>query len=253
MSYSSSPNSPSSGQPRIQAYQQYQQRQQPGHQQQYQHHQQQHPSQQQQQQYQQQQQQQHIQSLAVWSPSVPVNASVSPLPSSQAPVQISGPLDLKTRGPHPILPPLKNTHPPPRQNAGPARSASLRRQLSQNGLRQQTSSPSLNHTYNNTNDPENNYNNTNQQQQQQYYPQQDSADSRPPYSPSSSASSIQYSGYGRGPSSSPGSGSEGGSSSSRMPPMSQNDSHLSPASSPVLSRSNSKINYSSPLLRSHSR
>ncbi|KAF9137133.1 hypothetical protein BGX30_010530 [Mortierella sp. GBA39] len=192
--------------------------------------------------------------LAVWSPSVPVNASVSPLPSSQAPVLISGPLDLKTRGPHPILPPLKNTHPPPRQSTGPSRSASLRRQLSQNSLRQQTSSPSPNQSYNNSNDPENNFNNINQhQQQQQYYPQQDSADSRPPFSPSSSTSSIQYSNYGRGPSSSPGSGSEGGSGSSRMLPMSQNDSHLSPSSSPGLSRSNSRVNYSSPLLRSHSR
>ncbi|KAF9543528.1 hypothetical protein EC957_000806 [Mortierella hygrophila] len=195
-----------------------------------------------------------MQSLSVWSPSVPVNASVSPLPSSQAPVLISGPLDLKTRGPHPILPPLKNTHPPPRQSTGPARSASLRRQLSQNSIRQQTSSPSPNQSYNNSNDPENNFNNINQhQQQQQYYPQQDSADSRPPFSSSSSTSSIQYSNYGRGPSSSPGSGSEGGNGSSRMLPMSQNDSHLSPSSSPGLSRSNSRINYSSPLLRSHSR
>ncbi|KAG0284055.1 hypothetical protein BGZ96_011597 [Linnemannia gamsii] len=38
-----------------------------------------------------------------------------------------------------------------------------------------------------------------------------------------------------------------------MPTISQNEVHLSPASSPGLSRSNSKINYSSPLLRSHSR
>ncbi|KAF9923768.1 hypothetical protein FBU30_006176 [Linnemannia zychae] len=233
MSYPQSPNSPSSGQPRMQAYQQYQQRQQQGQQ----HHQQ----QQSQQQYQQQLQQQHIQSLAAWSPSVPVNASVSPLPSSQTPLQISGPLDLKTRGPQPILPPLKNTLPPPRQNTGPARSASLRRQLSQNGPRQQTSSPNLNQSYN---DQDNNDHNDSNQQ---YYPQQDSIDSHQPYSPSSSAFSTYG---GRGPSSSPGSNSEG---SSRMPPQSQNDSHLSPASSPSLQRSNSKINYSSPLLRSHSR
>ncbi|KAF9900075.1 hypothetical protein EC991_007943 [Linnemannia zychae] len=38
-----------------------------------------------------------------------------------------------------------------------------------------------------------------------------------------------------------------------MPPLSQNDSLLSPVPSPGLQRSNSKINYSSPLLRSHSR
>ncbi|KAG0270296.1 hypothetical protein BGZ95_001743, partial [Linnemannia exigua] len=264
MSYSPSPNSPSSGQPRQnQAYQQYQRQQQqpqPGQQQQQQQYQQQYQQQNQQnqqqnqqqyQQHQQQMQQQHIQSLAVWSPSVPVNASVSPLSSSQTPVQISGPLDLKTRGPHPILPPLKNTHPPPRQNTGPIRSASLRRQLSQNGLRQQNSSPSLNQSYNDNDNNDNNNNHQQQQQQQQYYSQQDNPDSRPPYSPNSSTTSTQFSAYGRGPSSSPASSSEG---SSRMPPSSsQNDSLLSPVSSPSLQRSNSKINYSSPLLRSHSR
>ncbi|KAF9361521.1 hypothetical protein BGX26_002026 [Mortierella sp. AD094] len=247
------PTSPSNSSSRpIQAYQQFLQQQQEQQQQQQQ--QQQPQQQQQQQQYQyQQQRQQAQQNPAVWSPSVPNYAasSVSPQsPSSQ--YNISGPLDLKTSGVQPVLPPVKDAQPPPRSNA-PSRNTSLRRHPSQNGLHHQQSGGSLNHAFNS-------YDGLSQIEedgnQRNYHSYQDNpgSDQRQPYSPypnqnspytrtqpypgnSSTTSSINSSEYFDNKAASP----------------SDSASLLTVSSSSGLQRSNSKVNYSSPLLRSQSR
>ncbi|CAO3569773.1 unnamed protein product [Mortierella alpina] len=267
MSYSpqrTSPPSSNSPSRQLQSYQQHLQHQQQ--QQQQQHQQQQLLQYQQYQQHQQQQQQQHLQSLAVWSPSVPTSSLPPSSPSSpsasQGPVNISGPLDLKTSAPQPILPPVKNTLPPPRPGGSPSRSASLRRQLSQNSSRPHGASSSQSQTHSS-----NDLTDDNNGRSQDPYNHSSStmvdgvgAEHRP--SSSFNSNSPQYSGYSRTLPSTPGSASGSGSSSahssgyfdgSKSGAQPDSSSLLSVQSSPGLQRSNSKVNYSSPLLRSHSR
>ncbi|KAG0041447.1 hypothetical protein BGZ83_001793 [Gryganskiella cystojenkinii] len=251
----------------------------------YQQYKQQHHHQQQQQQQQQppfSPQQQHLQSLAVWSPSVPAHAPSGPSspspPSSSGSLNISGPLDLRTHGPHPILPPVKNALPPPSRPGTSSRATSLRRQLSQNGIRQQSSSSSLNQSY--SSNPDNSAyhppmpdHHSQQQQQQQQYQQQDSLNYSSTHS--SASTSPMPSPYLRTPSSVQGGpnnnngGNNGGSANlndyfeTRTQHQQDSSSSLLSASSSSpsspgggsggLQRSNSKVNYSSPLLRSHSR
>ncbi|GJJ77875.1 hypothetical protein EMPS_10234 [Entomortierella parvispora] len=228
----SNPHSPTR---QMQAYQQYRQEQQ-----------QQQPS----------PQQQHIQSLAVWSPSVPAGASGPPSPSSSSSsnsgsINISGPLDLKTQGPHPILPPVKQALPPSRPGT-PSRATSLRRQLSQSGLRQQNSYSSLNQSYDSN--PANGPNPGNS-----HPPMPDPQDPTQSPTHSSASSSPLPSPFLRTPASTPGGtasyGSGNASSNDYFENRSQSSqqdgsSLLSISTSPSLQRSNSKVNYSSPLFRS---
>ncbi|KAF9418173.1 hypothetical protein BGZ76_004438, partial [Entomortierella beljakovae] len=232
----SSPSSPTSTPPRaMHAYQQYLQQQQqqilnPQPQKhQYQHHQYSTHLQYQHRQQQPQQQQQHqsVQNLAVWAPSVPnyATAPASQPPSPGGPLSISGPLDLKTSGVQPILPPVMDAHPPPR-SATPSRSSSLRRHPSQNGPRRQQSGTTLNQTFNNeVEDNESNQENLWSQNSQ----------------------------YNRTQSSTPGNVSANDCANStedsdKPTSLNESASHLSAN----LQRSNTKFNYSSPLLRSGS-
>ncbi|KAF9115802.1 hypothetical protein BGX27_006414 [Mortierella sp. AM989] len=254
----SSPTSPTNSSSRpMQAYQQYMQQQQQQQQQSPQSHQQQHPQNQhnqyQQHQQQQQQQQQPAQNLAVWSPSVPNYAtapSVASAPSSGQ-LNISGPLDLKSNGVQPILPPIKDAHPPPPRSNTPSRNTSLRRHPSQNSIPHQRSTGTLNQSFNNYNGTPHVDIEVARQSQQNHYPYQDNLGSdqhQPPFSP-----------YGRNQPSTPGSMSTFGGAHSneyfdnKAASPSDPVSLRTVASSPNLQRSNSRINYSSPLLRSQSR
>ncbi|KAF9570559.1 hypothetical protein EC968_001678 [Mortierella alpina] len=260
MSYNpqrTSPPSSSNPSRQLQSYQQHLQQQQ-----QQQHQQQQQKQYQQYQQHQQQQQQQP-------SPSVPTSSlppSSSSSSASPGPINISGPLDLKTSAPQPILPPVKNTLPPPRPGGSPSRSASLRRQLSQNSSRPQGAPSSLSQTHISNDLTEDN--NARSQDSHNYSNSTINDGMGTEHRPSNSfnSQSPQSSGYSRTQPSTPGSvsgsGSGSGSSSahssgyfdgSKSGTQLDSSSLLSVQSSPGLQRSNSKINYSSPLLRSHSR
>ncbi|KAF9949339.1 hypothetical protein BGZ72_008864 [Mortierella alpina] len=257
-----SPPSSNNSSRQLQAYQQHLQQQQ-----QQQHHQQQQQLQYQQyQQHQLQQQQQHLQSLAVWSPSVPTSSlppSASSSPASPGPVNISGPLDLKTSAPQPILPPVKNTLPPPRPGGTPSRSASLRRQLSQNSTRPHGAPSSLSQTHSSNDLTDDNTSRSNESHNYSNSISDGVGSEQRPSNSFNSNSSSPYSGYNRTQPSTPGSsGSGSGSNSahssgyfdgSKNAAQPDSSSLLSVQSSPSLQRSNSKVNYSSPLLRSHSR
>ncbi|KAI7816894.1 hypothetical protein BC939DRAFT_467472 [Gamsiella multidivaricata] len=199
--------------------------------------------------HQQQPQQQAPQNLAVWSPSMPAHlqdqgqgqAHVSSGPPSPGTLNISGPLDLKTASPQPILPPIRDAHPPPRLNT-PQRNASLRRMPSQNGPRHPPS-PSGVHPQDSDNNPNENNDGVPHQESQ-------------PYSSNSNPSNI------RSQASSPESSAQTSSSAHSSSYFdSKPSSQIDPVSllttttpsSPGLQRSNSRINYSSPLLRSQSR
>ncbi|KAK3806385.1 MAG: hypothetical protein J3Q66DRAFT_119471, partial [Benniella sp.] len=130
---------------------------------------------------------------------------------------ISGPLGLKTSDPQPSLPPIRDVQPPPARSI-PQRAASLRRQPSQTGPRYQQ--PSINTS--NIPIPIN-----------------------PSYPDNDTQTQGGYSG----------SSSPYNSSQIRLPATPGGSLHPGETSqeSTGLQRSNSKVNYSSPLFRSHSR
>ncbi|KAF9917021.1 hypothetical protein BX616_002163 [Lobosporangium transversale] len=202
---------------------------------------------------------------AARSPNMPTYAPSGPQSELPSPttnqINISGPLDLKTSGPQPILPPVRDAHPPPRPSL-PSRSASLRRAPSQNAQRQESSAGSVNHTLNSqevTTASSVNGENQNQNNQQSHQQGNLASDQYQPPSPYSNQTSPQNSPSIRTQPNSPGNDNHPGTSptssyfDNKSSTQSDNASLLTVASSSGLQRSNSKINYSSPLLRHQSR
>ncbi|KAF9995270.1 hypothetical protein BGZ79_011028 [Entomortierella chlamydospora] len=180
---------------------------------------------------QQEQQRQQQSNPAVWSPSVPNYAAASASPQSpSSQYNISGPLDLKTSGVQPILPPIKDVQ--PRSNI-PSRNTSLRRHPSQNGLHHQQSGGSLNQSFNS-------YDSLSHIEEDGDHQDNPGSDQRPyfraPPGHNSTTSSVNSSEYIDNKAASP-----------------SDSAPLTASSYSGLQRSNSKINYSSPLLRSQSR
>ncbi|KAG0229028.1 hypothetical protein BGW42_001849, partial [Actinomortierella wolfii] len=230
---------------------------------------------------QQQQQPPSLQALAVWQPSVP---NMSPPKSANV---ISGPLELKTRDPLPLLPPVPSASYPALTRTGSGRrvppgtaSPTLRHQGSNPTLRNKTSQPSLRGGVGGggggTTNQESNYNNNNidgprSPIQSASSPSSSFAtpDQSPlisnarSYSPAqgtppTSARSGGAGGYNSSYNQSPSISSDNSATTNLMPPSQANSSYhnhhnIGNENNTSLQRSNSRVQYTSPLFRSSSR
>ncbi|KAF9976916.1 hypothetical protein BGZ73_007533 [Actinomortierella ambigua] len=206
---------------------------------------------------QQQQQQQPLQALAVWQPSVP---NMSPPKSANI---ISGPLELKTRDPPPLLPPVPTASYPSLSRNSSGRRAptpTLRHQGSNPALRHKNSQPSLRGGSNNEGSEAVSRPKT--PNQSLATPDQSPlitsasslrSHSPGPTSPVSTRSGTGASGYySHSPSPSTSIDASGPANllSPPSPGNNSNNNNSSSGSNSPLQRSNSRVQYTSPLFRS---
>ncbi|KAF9164760.1 hypothetical protein DFQ26_001069 [Actinomortierella ambigua] len=210
----------------------------------------------------QQQQQQPLKALAVWQPSVP---NMSPPKSANI---ISGPLELKTRDPLPLLPPVPSASYPSLTRNGSGRHAptsTLRHQSSNPNLRHKTSQPLLRGAGGSNNE-------SSEAASRPWTPNQMSSSLTTPdqsplisnssplrsHSPAPTSLANARSGGSAGSSfshsSSPSQSIDGSGSTNMLLPTSpggnSNGQHQASGGNSPLQRSNSRVQYTSPLFRS---